>query len=105
MSFTFATHGFSTVAFAMTAHETTFAMAGGWSLYFLVSVLGYIAAPTVLSVLATYPSLAAIKGHAVAGQTKSAAFSSWPLSHRLLLQPSPRSPCALGSIHCGQCPA
>jgi 4-amino-4-deoxy-L-arabinose transferase-like glycosyltransferase len=56
-----AIHGFSTVAFAMTAHETSFAMAVGWSLYFLVSVLGYIAAPTVLSALATYPSLAAIK--------------------------------------------
>jgi 4-amino-4-deoxy-L-arabinose transferase-like glycosyltransferase len=56
-----ATHGFSTVSFAMTAHETTFAMSVGWSFYFLVSVLGYIAAPTVLSALATYPSLAAIK--------------------------------------------
>jgi hypothetical protein len=56
-----ATHGFSTVTFAMTAHETTFAMAVGWSFYFLVSVLGYIATPIVLSALATYPSLAAIK--------------------------------------------
>jgi hypothetical protein len=56
-----ATHGFSTVSFAMTAHETTFPIAIGWSLYFLASVLGYIAIPVVLSVLATYPSLAAIK--------------------------------------------
>lgn len=56
-----ATHRFSTVSFAMTAHETTFAMALGWSLYFLASVLGYIAAPVVLSALTTYPSLAAIK--------------------------------------------
>jgi 4-amino-4-deoxy-L-arabinose transferase-like glycosyltransferase len=56
-----ATHGFSTVSFAMTAHETTFAMAIGWSLYFLASVLGYIAAPVVLSALTTYPGLAAIK--------------------------------------------
>ena len=56
-----ATHGFSTVSFAMTAHETTFGMAIGWSLYFLASVLGYIAIPTVLSALATSPSLHAIK--------------------------------------------
>jgi hypothetical protein len=56
-----ATHGFSTVSFAMTAHETTFAMAIGWSLYFLASVLGYIVIPVVLSALTTYPSLAAIK--------------------------------------------
>jgi 4-amino-4-deoxy-L-arabinose transferase-like glycosyltransferase len=55
------THGFSTVSFAMTAHETTFVMAVGWSLYFLVSVLGYIAAPALLNALATYPSFAAIK--------------------------------------------
>jgi 4-amino-4-deoxy-L-arabinose transferase-like glycosyltransferase len=56
-----AAHGFSTVSFAMTAHETTFAMAVGWSIYFLVSVISYIAAPIVLSALATYPSVAAIK--------------------------------------------
>jgi hypothetical protein len=56
-----ATHGFSTVSFAMTAHETTFGMAIGWSLYFLISVLGYLAAPIVLGALATYPGLAAIK--------------------------------------------
>ncbi len=56
-----ATHGFSTVSFAMTAHETTFAMALGWSLYFLLSVVGYIALPVVLSALTTYPALAAIR--------------------------------------------
>jgi 4-amino-4-deoxy-L-arabinose transferase-like glycosyltransferase len=56
-----ATHGFSTVSFAMTAHETTFGMAVSWSFYFLVSILGYIAAPIILSALSTYPSLAAIK--------------------------------------------
>lgn len=50
-----ATHGFSTVSFAMTAHETTFAMAAGWSLYFLVSVIGYIAIPSVLGALVTWP--------------------------------------------------
>jgi hypothetical protein len=36
-------------------------MAVGWALYFLVGVLGYIAAPAVLSALATYPGFAAIK--------------------------------------------
>jgi 4-amino-4-deoxy-L-arabinose transferase-like glycosyltransferase len=56
-----ATHGFSTVAFAMTAHETTFAVAVGWSLYFLLGIAGYVAVPLVLSALATHPSLAAIK--------------------------------------------
>ena len=50
-----ATHGFSTVSFAMTAHETTFAMAAGWSLYFLISVIGYIAIPSVLGALVTWP--------------------------------------------------
>jgi 4-amino-4-deoxy-L-arabinose transferase-like glycosyltransferase len=56
-----ATHGFSTFSFAMTSHETTLAMAAGWSLYFVVSVLGYIAAPIVLGLLATRPNLKAIK--------------------------------------------
>jgi 4-amino-4-deoxy-L-arabinose transferase-like glycosyltransferase len=56
-----AMHGFSTFSFAMTSHETTLAMAVGWSLYFIVSVLGYIAAPIVLGLLATRPSLKAIK--------------------------------------------
>jgi hypothetical protein len=45
----------------MTAHETTFGEAVGWSVYFLISILGYIAVPIVLSALSTYPSLAAIK--------------------------------------------
>ena len=69
-----ATHHFSTVSFAMTAHETTFAMAFGWSLYFLASVLGYIAAPVVLSALTTYPSLAAIRDLIWPGNHRAAHF-------------------------------
>src|SRR5262249_6912013 len=56
-----ATHGFTTVDFAFTSHATTLAHAAVGSLYFLVSVLGYIAVPIGLSALATAPSLAAIK--------------------------------------------
>jgi hypothetical protein len=56
-----ATHGFTTVDFAFTSHATTLAHAATGSLYFLASVLGYIAIPTVLGALATLPNLAAIK--------------------------------------------
>ena len=56
-----ATHGFTTFTFAMTSHETTFATAAQWSLYFIVGILGYIAAPIVLNLFVTRPSLAAIK--------------------------------------------
>jgi 4-amino-4-deoxy-L-arabinose transferase-like glycosyltransferase len=56
-----ATHGFTTVNFAFTAHATTLAHAAVGALYFLGSVLGYIAAPIVLGALASVPSLAAIK--------------------------------------------
>jgi hypothetical protein len=59
--FFIATHGLSTVDFAFTSHATTLARAAAGSLYFLLSVLGYIAAPIVLGALATLPSLAAIK--------------------------------------------
>jgi hypothetical protein len=59
--FWIATHGFTTVDFAFTSHATTLAHAAAGSLYFLASVLGYIAVPTVLGALATLPSLAAIK--------------------------------------------
>lgn len=56
-----ATHGFSTVEFAMTAHLTTFADAAQWSLYFLLGVLGYMAPAIVLGGFVTFPRLAAIK--------------------------------------------
>jgi hypothetical protein len=56
-----ATHGFTTVDFAFTSHATTLTHAAAGSFYFLVSVLGYIAVPIVLSALATAPNLAAIK--------------------------------------------
>ena len=59
--FWIATHGFTTVDFAFTSHATTLAHAAVGSLYFLVSVLGYIAVPIGLAALATAPSLAAIK--------------------------------------------
>jgi 4-amino-4-deoxy-L-arabinose transferase-like glycosyltransferase len=59
--FFIATHGFTTVDFAFTAHATTLAGAALDSLYFLASVVGYIAAPIVLGALATAPSAAAIK--------------------------------------------
>jgi 4-amino-4-deoxy-L-arabinose transferase-like glycosyltransferase len=56
-----ATHGFTTVDFAFTSHATTLARATIGSLYFLASVIGYIAVAIVLGALATLPSLAAIK--------------------------------------------
>ena len=56
-----ATHGFTTVDFAFTSHATTLAHAVIGSLYFLASVIGYIAVPIALGALATLPSLAAIK--------------------------------------------
>jgi 4-amino-4-deoxy-L-arabinose transferase-like glycosyltransferase len=56
-----ATHGYTTVDFAFTSHATTFAHAAAGSLYFLLSVVGYIAVPIVLGALATMPSVAAIK--------------------------------------------
>ena len=56
-----ASHGFTTVDFAFTSHATTLAHAAIDSLYFLASVIGYIAVPIVLGALATLPSLAAIK--------------------------------------------
>jgi 4-amino-4-deoxy-L-arabinose transferase-like glycosyltransferase len=59
--FWIATHGFTTVDFAFTSHATSLARAATGSLYFLASVVGYIAAPIVLGVLATLPSIAAIK--------------------------------------------
>jgi hypothetical protein len=60
-AFWIATHGFTTVDFAFTSHATSLARAAAGSLYFLLSVLGYIAAPIVLGALATLPSVAAIK--------------------------------------------
>jgi hypothetical protein len=59
--FFIATHGFTTVDFAFTSHATTFTSAAVGSLYFLASVVGYIAVPIVLGALATAPSAAAIK--------------------------------------------
>jgi 4-amino-4-deoxy-L-arabinose transferase-like glycosyltransferase len=59
--FWIASHGFTTVDFAFTSHATSLARAAAGSLYFLLSVLGYIAAPIVLGALATLPSVAAIK--------------------------------------------
>jgi len=56
-----AAHGFTTFKFAVTAHATTLAAASEDSLYFLASVLGYIAAPLIFAALATQPSPAAIK--------------------------------------------
>jgi hypothetical protein len=56
-----ATHGLTTVDFALTSHATTLAHAVIGSLYFLASVLGYVAVPIVLGALATLPSPAAIK--------------------------------------------
>jgi 4-amino-4-deoxy-L-arabinose transferase-like glycosyltransferase len=59
--FWIATHGFTTVDFAFTSHATTLAHAAAGSLYFLASVLGYIAAPIIFAGVATLPSGAAIK--------------------------------------------
>jgi hypothetical protein len=59
--FWIAMHGFTTVDFAFTSHATTLAHAAIGSLYFLLSVLGYIAVPIVLGALASLPSVAAIK--------------------------------------------
>jgi hypothetical protein len=63
--FWIATHGFTTVDFAFASHATTLAHATVGALYFLASVLGYIAVPIVLGALAAapsfVPSLAAIK--------------------------------------------
>jgi hypothetical protein len=59
--FWIATHGFTTIDFAFTSHATTLAHAAVGSLYFLASVLGYIAVPIGLAALATAPSLPAIK--------------------------------------------
>jgi 4-amino-4-deoxy-L-arabinose transferase-like glycosyltransferase len=56
-----ATHGFSTVEFAMTAHLTTFADAAQWALYFLLGVLGYMAPAIVLNGFVTFPRLEAIR--------------------------------------------
>jgi dolichyl-phosphate-mannose-protein mannosyltransferase len=56
-----ATHGFTTVNFAFTSHATTLAHAALGALYFLASVLGYMAVPIVLGALASVPSLAATK--------------------------------------------
>jgi Dolichyl-phosphate-mannose-protein mannosyltransferase len=56
-----ATHGFTTVGFAFTSHATTLANAAEGSLYFIASVVGYIAAPIVLGALATAPGAAAIR--------------------------------------------
>ena len=58
--FWIATHGFTTVDFAFTSHATTLAHAAAGSLYFLASVLGYIAVPIVLGAVATAPTFAAI---------------------------------------------
>jgi hypothetical protein len=58
--FWIASHGFTTVDFAFAAHATTLAHAAVGSLYFLVSVIGYISVPIVLGALATTPSFAAI---------------------------------------------
>src|SRR6516225_10517811 len=59
--FWIATHGFSTVNFAFTSHAATLAQAVIGSLYFLSSVIGYIAAPIIFAGVATQPSGAAIK--------------------------------------------
>jgi hypothetical protein len=56
-----ATHGFTTVNFAFTSHVTTLAHAAAGSFFFLLSVLGYIAAPIIFAGVATQPSGAAIK--------------------------------------------
>ena len=59
--FWIATHGFTTVDFAFTSHATTLAHAAMGSLYFLASVIGYIAAPIIFAGVATQPSGAAMK--------------------------------------------
>jgi hypothetical protein len=59
--FWIATHGFTTVDFAFSSHATTIAHAAIGSLYFVVSVIGYIAAPIIFAGVATQPSGAAIK--------------------------------------------
>jgi len=60
-----ATHNFTTVNFAFTSHATTLAHAAAGALYFLLSVIGYIAAPIVLAAIGTsqkhWPQPAAIK--------------------------------------------
>ncbi len=56
-----AKHGFTTVNFAFTSHTTTLAHAAAGSFFFLLSVLGYIAAPIIFAGAAAQPSTAAIK--------------------------------------------
>jgi hypothetical protein len=56
-----ATHGFTTVDFAFASHATTLAHATVGSLFFLASVLGYIAVPIVFAAVATSPNAAAVK--------------------------------------------
>jgi 4-amino-4-deoxy-L-arabinose transferase-like glycosyltransferase len=60
-----ATHSFTTVNFAFTSHATTLAHAAAGALYFLLSVIGYIAAPIVLAAIGTsqkhWPQPAVIK--------------------------------------------
>jgi hypothetical protein len=56
-----ATHGFSTFQFAMTSHLTTLPEAVLWALYFLASVLGYMAPAVVLNGFVTFPSVPAVK--------------------------------------------
>jgi hypothetical protein len=53
-------HNFPTVSFAFEVHGGTFATAAASSPRFIIGVLGYIAAPVVLSLLATHPSVTAI---------------------------------------------
>ena len=56
-----ATHGFSTVHFAVTAHATTFAMAAVSEFGFIGGTLGFVAAPIVFAALVTQPTATAIR--------------------------------------------
>jgi hypothetical protein len=56
-----AIHGFPTVSFAFTSHARTLPVATLWAFYFLLGVLGYLAAPIVLAALVTRPGVAAIE--------------------------------------------
>jgi hypothetical protein len=54
------THNFEPLRYAFGAHHTTHLMAALYTLNFVAGIIGYIAAPIVLTVIAARPSLAAI---------------------------------------------
>ncbi len=99
-----ATHGFSTVSFAMTAHETTFAMALGWSLYFLASVRRlYRHTGRAQCTRQLTQALAAIKDSMWPADTERANFLSWLSAAPILVAAIVAVTCAAASTRCGRC--